>query len=61
MATTCRFCSSARLHIRVTGIGVGRTRILTEYRCEMCGKNWAEVTSRNRPPDDSTLRTADSS
>ena len=60
MATTCQFCSSARLHIRVTGIGANPMRIVTEYRCDACGKDWVEVTSKKRPLDNSTLRPAES-
>ena len=62
MATVCQFCSSARLHIKVTGIGAGadRMHILTEYHCEACGKEWAEVTGKDRLSDDTTLRTGES-
>lgn len=43
MAACCPFCSSP--DVTLASIDVGVTLTFTEYRCDACGKPWAELTS----------------
>ena len=48
---SCPFCRRQSLNgtVTTTGKTVRHTRVLTDYRCDTCGRAWSEETKTRRP------------